>query len=119
MRIRSLVAMGAAALMAASSPAFAHTHLVRSTPDANAAVAAPKTITLTFNEKLTPAFSKFEISMVGHDMKVPVTTQFSDDGKTMTGTPQGRFMKGSYTIKWVAAGADGHRMEGEIPFKVR
>lgn len=119
MRISSLFMAGAAAVLATASPAFAHADLVRSNPAKNATVAAPKKIILTFNEKVVPAFSKFEISMVGHDMKVPVKTQVSADGKTLTGVPQGRFMKGSYKISWVAAGADGHRMTGEIPFKVR
>lgn len=118
MRAYSLLTVGAAALLATSSPAFAHADVVRSTPATNATVAAPKKITLVFNERVVPAFSKFEVEMVGHAMKVPVKVVVSPDGKTMTGTPGGRFMKGSYKISWVAAGADGHRMKGEIPFKV-
>ena len=118
MRTNPLFAIGAGMLLAAASPAFAHADLVRSSPAANATVAAPKTVRLVFNEKVVPAFSKIEISMVGHDMTIPVETKVSADGKTMTGTPKGRFMKGAYKITWVAAGADGHRMKGEIPFKV-
>ena len=118
MRTNPLFAIGAGMLLAAASPAFAHADLVRSSPAANATVAAPKTVRLVFNEKVVPAFSKIEISMVGHDMQIPVQTRVSSDGKTMTGTPKARFMKGAYKITWVAAGADGHRMKGEIPFKV-
>jgi hypothetical protein len=105
-------------LLAAASPAFAHADLIQSNPKANATVAAPNAVRLVFNERVVPAFSKIEISMVGHDMTIPVETKVSADGKTMTGTPKGRFMKGAYKITWVAAGADGHRMKGEIPFKV-
>ena len=119
MRIGSYFAFGAAALLAGTSPAFAHADVVRSTPAANATIDAPRQVRLTFNEKIVPAFAKLEIAMAGHDMKIPVKTQVSSDGKTLTGIPQGRFMKGSYTINWVAAGADGHRMSGTIPFKVR
>jgi len=119
MRTGSYFALAAAAVLAGASPAFAHADVVRSTPAANATIEAPARVTLTFNEKIVPAFAKLEISMVGHDMKIPVRTQVSADGKTLTGVPQGRFMKGSYTINWVAAGADGHRMSGTIPFKVR
>lgn len=108
-----------AVMIAAASPALAHTRLVSSVPAAKAAVAAPRTITLTFNEKLTAPFSKAEVEMTGHDMKVPVEVKFSADGKIMTLTPQGRFAKGAYAIKWVAAGADGHRMEGTVPFTVK
>lgn len=113
----SVAAFGAALVL--SAPAAAHTHLVRSTPTANATVAAPRTMALTFNEKLAPAFSKAQVVMTGHDMSVPVKVKFSADGKTMTLTPQGAFAKGAYTIKWIAAGADGHRMEGAVPFTVK
>lgn len=111
------IAAASSALLFASQAA-AHAKLVSSNPVANAAVSAPKTITLTFNEKVTPAFSGFELLMVEHNMKIPVKTTVSSDGKTLTGAPQGAFMKGSYTIKWHAAGPDGHRMTGEVPFKV-
>ena len=119
MRIASFLALGAATVLASASPAFAHADVMSSTPAANSTIEAPKRVALTFNEKIVPAFSTLEISMVGHDMKVPVKTQVSADGKTLIGVPQGRFMKGSYTISWAAAGADGHRMKGAIPFKVR
>lgn len=114
------LALSAAAILAVlSAPAAAHTHLIKSSPAANAAIAAPRSIVLTFNEKLAQAFAKADIVMTGHDMKVPVKVKFSADGKTMTLTPQTAFMKGGYTIKWSAAGADGHRMEGSIPFTVK
>lgn len=118
MRTNPLFAIGMGMLLATASPAFAHADLVQSNPAANATVAAPKTVRLVFSEKIVPAFSKIEISMVGHDMNIPVETRVSQDGKTMSGTPKGRFMKGAYKITWVTAGADGHRMKGEIPFKV-
>src|SRR5690349_1481278 len=100
-----LLALAAAAL-APAAPAFAHAHVVSSTPAANAVVAAPKQISLTFNEKLVPAFSKVEVTMAGMKMDVPVKTAFSADGKTIVATPQGAFMKGGYVINWSAAAAD-------------
>lgn len=118
MRLAATLAVLAATL-AGASPALAHTRLVSSAPAANAAGAAPAKITLTFNEKLTPPFSKADVVMSGHDMTVPVKVQFSADGKTMTLVPQARFAKGAYTVKWVAAGADGHRIEGSVPFTVK
>lgn len=118
-RHAALTALSVTAALLVSSPAWAHAHLASSNPAANATLAvAPKTITLTFTEKLVPAFSKFELAMVDHNMKVPVTTALSEDGKTISGTPQGALMKGSYKITWTAASADGHRMTGEVAFKV-
>jgi methionine-rich copper-binding protein CopC len=101
-----------------SSPALAHTRLVGSTPSANATVSSPRTITLTFNERLVPAFSKFELTMPGHDMTIPVETTVSRDGKRMVGTVSSPLMKGAYRITWTAAGADGHRMTGTVNFRV-
>lgn len=114
----ALIALAAVAL-APAAPAFAHAHVVKSAPAANAAIAAPKAVSVTFNEKLVPAFSKLAISMVGMKMDVPVKTSVSADGKTLTGVPQGAFMKGSYVLNWTAASADGHKMKGSIPFKIQ
>jgi methionine-rich copper-binding protein CopC len=119
MRTSSYFVPGAAAVLASASPAFAHADVAHSTPGANATIEAPKQVALTFNEKIVPALSKLEISRVGHDMKIPVKMQVSANGKTLQGVPQDRLPKGSYTINWVVAGADGHRRQGAIPFKVR
>lgn len=109
----------AAMVLAPAAPAFAHAHVVKSSPAANAVVAAPKQISVTFNEKLVPAFSKFEVSMTGMKMDVPVKTALAPDGVTIIGTPQGALMKGSYVINWSAASADGHKTKGSIPFKIK
>jgi methionine-rich copper-binding protein CopC len=105
--------------LAPATPVLAHAHVVKSTPAANAAIAAPKQVSVTFNEKLVPAFSKLAIEMTGMKMAVPVKTTVSADGKTLTGIPQGGFMKGSYVVNWTAASADGHKMKGSIPFKIK
>ncbi len=102
-----------------TSPVLAHATLVQSDPAANSAGPAPKSFTLTFNEKVSPAFSGFEVSM-GAGMDVKVTTKISDDGKTITGMPMGPFMKGTYKVSWHAAAVDdGHRTEGSFTFQVK
>lgn len=119
-RLFGLAALAGASALLATSPAWAHAHLVSSNPAANATVAAaPKAITLTFSEKVVPAFSKFDITMPEHgDMKVAVKTVVSTDGKSITGTPEAALTKGAYKIVWSAASADGHKMNGEVAFKV-
>ena len=111
--------IGSAALLA-TSPAWAHAHLVSSNPAANATVTvAPKTITLTFNEKLVPAFSKFDLTMPEmNNMAMTVKTAVSKDGKSIVGTTPAALPKGAYKIVWTAASADGHKMNGELAFKV-
>ena len=59
-----------------------------------------------------------EVTMPAHQMEIPVTVTVSRDGKRLIGTPRSRLMKGSYRIVWTAAGADGHKMTGEVAFKV-
>ena len=54
----------AAAVLAVSAPAaavLAHARLVSSTPVANATVASPGVISLTFSERMLPAFSSFDL----------------------------------------------------------
>lgn len=119
-RLFSLAALAGASALLVTSPAWAHAHLVSSTPGANATVtASPKTITLTFSEKLVPAFSKFDLTMPEmSDMKMGVKTVLSADGKSIVGTPSAALPKGAYKIVWTAASADGHKMNGEVAFKV-
>lgn len=102
-----------------TGPVLAHATLIQSDPAANSAGPAPKSFTLTFNEKVSPAFSGFEVSM-GAGMDVKVTTKISDDGKTITGMPMGPFMRGTYKLSWHAAAVDdGHRTEGSFTFQVK
>ncbi|MDO8801342.1 copper homeostasis periplasmic binding protein CopC [Phenylobacterium sp.] len=112
--------LAASAALLIAGQAAAHAHLVTSTPDANATVASPTVISLTFNEKLTPAFSKFELSMPAmNGMKVKMKTTVSKDHLTIVGKPQGKLMPGAYVITWHAASDDGHKMDGVVPFTVK
>lgn len=117
-RLYTLAGLAAAAALTLATPALAHTKLVKSTPAADATVTSPKTITLTFNERLVPAFSKFELAMPAHGMAIPVRTALSADGKQIVGTVGSPLTKGDYKISWTAAGADGHKMTGTVAFKV-
>ena len=112
------LSLGIAAL-ATAGQASAHASLVGSNPAANATVPAPKTITLTFNEALTPAFSGFEVGM-GDGMKMAFKTSVSKDKKSITGVPTSPLMAGAYKVSWHAAAADdGHRTTGTLGFKVK
>jgi len=122
MRYHHFIAAGfaASAALLLAGTASAHAHLVKSTPATNATVAAPKAISLTFNERLTPAFSKFELVMPAmNDHAVAVKTSVSQDGLTITGTPEAPLMPGVYKINWHAASSDGHKMDGAVDFTVK
>jgi methionine-rich copper-binding protein CopC len=116
----ALAGIAASAALLFAGAASAHAHLVKSTPAANATIAAPKTISLTFNEKLTPAFSKFELVMpTMNNMAVAVKTAVSKDGMTIVGTPKTALTPGAYKVTWHAATSDGHKMDGAVDFTVK
>lgn len=110
------LALGALAL---AGQASAHAALVASNPAANATVAAPKTISLTFNEALTPAFSRFDVARA-NGVKLKIKTHVAGDKKTIVGLPAGKMMAGAYKVSWRAAATDdGHRTSGAFAFKVK
>ena len=116
---RALILAALAASTLVAGQASAHAKLVASDPAANATVAAPKTVSLTFNEKLAPAFSTFEIARAD-GVKIPVRTAVSKDRKTVSGAPRDRLAAGVYRVTWrVAAADDGHRMDGTVTFTVK
>ena len=107
-------------LLLPSSAAFAHAELVASNPAADATVAAPRTIKLTFSEKIAPASSGFQLSM-GDGMGVSTAAaSVSDDGKTLTARTTSPFMTGRWTLSWHALSADdGHQTQGSLNFTVK
>ena len=121
MRLSNLTMAVAAAAVVTAAPVAAHAHLVSSSPATNAITPSPKKLTLTFSERLIPAFSKLQLFMPMRGRNVPVTmkTGVGADGRTLIGVPQSpRLMKGAYLVRWTAASFDGHRMTGTLPFRI-
>lgn len=121
MRLNKLTLLAAAAAALTASPLSAHARLLRSMPAANASTPSPKRLTLTFSERLVPAFSKLELVMPmnGRNVAIPVKSGVSADGRTLVGIPQRPLSKkGAYLIKWSATSSDGHRLAGFVPFRV-
>lgn len=117
---RFLVPVAISALLAVAAPqvAVAHSRLVSSNPAANATVAAPRAIVLTFSERSVPAFSGLEL-VNAQGTATELRTAVSQDGKTLTGTPARPLAAGAYTVNWRIASGDGHRMTGSFNFTVR
>ncbi|WP_448658246.1 copper homeostasis periplasmic binding protein CopC [Sphingomonas sp. CJ99] len=128
MKIASLIT----ALAIAASPlalpatALAHTKVVASTPAEGATVASARIVSLTFSEALLPATAAASIvmtampGMANHgEMAIRnFKTAWSNDNKTMTLNLAKPLPKGTYEVRWQAAGADGHRMKGTITFTI-
>ena len=111
----------AALVMAVSltaTAASAHAHMTAATPAAESTVTAPRSVTLTFSERLVPAFSSLEITNAA-GTRSTVATTVSEDGKTLVGTLSAPLTTGRYTVQWAIASGDGHRMTGTHAFTVR
>ena len=127
LKLRLLFAAPVLAALTFSGAAFAHAKLVNSTPAANAVVAKPTKIVLTFNEKLIAKFATTTLTMTGMPgmkdhapMKISgFTSAMSKDGKTMTLMMKRALVAGTYELNWAAAGPDAHRMEGSFTFTVK
>lgn len=121
MRLRNYALFVIAAAAVTASPVLAHARLVKSTPAINTSAQNLKELSLTFSERLVPAFSKLQLGMGmrGRTVAVPLRTAVAADGRTLVGTPQRGLMKGAYVINWTAATLDGHKTAGSVPFRIK
>lgn len=105
--------------------AQAHPKLLSSAPAANAAVAKPTKLTLTFSENLVGPLSGIELvmtgmpGMAGHKPMPIKGFATSAKGAVLTITLPRALPAGSYLLKWHAVAADQHRIEGQYTFTVR
>jgi methionine-rich copper-binding protein CopC len=110
----------AATAMAGSSSARAHAGLQTSIPEKDAEVAAaPKEITLQFNEKLESAFSSAKlIDSTGKQVNVEKSTLDAGNPSVMK-LPVPALSPGKYKVEYVGVGHDGHRRKGDYSFTVK
>lgn len=98
--------------------AAAHPRLVRAAPAADTHVQTmPRALSLTFNEPLTIALSRLTLlDRAGQPVALDTLRFAPEDTKTLTAKILGAMPAGRYTVKWQAAGADGHPMRGDYTF---
>ncbi|WP_066552127.1 copper homeostasis periplasmic binding protein CopC [Croceicoccus bisphenolivorans] len=112
------------AALALPGTAIAHPKLVSASPAAEAAVAKPTKLTLTFSEELVAPLSGVELTMTGmpgmanHKPMAVKGFQTKITGKTMTIVLPRALPAGTYAVKWHVVAADQHRIEGGYNFKV-
>ena len=117
--------IAAAALLALPGMASAHSKLVSSSPAANATVAKPTKLTLTFSETFLAPMSGVELTMTGmpgmadHPPMPIKGFKTAAAGKTMTVTLPRALPAGRSDLKWHIVGADQHKMEGNYSFNVK
>lgn len=109
----------AAVTMGGTTGAWAHATLESATPAKDAEVAAPKEVTLRFNEKLEAAFSTAKV--VDGSGK-PVTSGkavLDQKDPAILRVPVQNLAPGKYTVQFGVVGHDGHRRKGEYSFTVK
>ena len=119
-------ALGLALALTALAPSalLAHVQMTTSTPASGTKTKAPKVITLTFSQPVNPANAAASIVMtampgVANHGEMAIrnfTTVWSNGNKTMSLNLRRPLPKGTYEVRWQAAGADGHRMKGTVSF---
>jgi methionine-rich copper-binding protein CopC len=104
-------------LTALPTAASAHDHLVSSTPNSGATLAAlPKSVVLHFEEPPVAGYTKVSVvDAAGHAITkaAPVTS-----GSTVTLALPASTATGRFTIVWSALSDDGHPVSGTIGFAV-
>ena len=113
-------------MLAPAAPLLAHVKLDASSPVAGTAATAPKAITLTFSQPVDKGTAAANIVMTAMpgmkdhgEMAIRnFTPGWSADGKTLTLSLKKPLSAGSYEVRWQAAAADGHAMEGTVAFDV-
>ena len=108
------------AVTAFPSAARAHPALVSSVPARDATLtAAPRTLHLTFNEPVELALSQLTLEGPG-DVAVALGKlgRPADSTRVIVAAIEPALPGGRYTVKWRAAGKDGHAVRGEYSFVV-
>ncbi|HEU4786586.1 MAG TPA: copper resistance CopC family protein, partial [Gemmatimonadaceae bacterium] len=116
----ALIAAGAAvALFITPAIVFAHAHLVRSSPTANASLPAPPDrIALWFSERPELRFTSVQLlDSAGRSIAIGAPSVDVDPAGVVAAitAPLG---VGRYTVVWRTAGADGHPSTGKFAFTV-
>ena len=119
--IRGLVLLLALVASAAvgAGVAGAHPTLLFTDPGSDTAVSAPpQSITLLFNEPVTPGAPAIVLhDGAGRDIPVGVA-ETARDGRVITARPADTLAPGTYTVRWQVTGADGDLVEQDFRFAV-
>ena len=119
--LHTMIVVSALAAAALASPfAWAHATLKNSNPEAGSTLAAaPQEITLTFNEKVEPAFSSITLADGAGKAVAAGKAKVDADTPAILRVEVPALSAGAYTVTWAAAGHDGHRRKGDFKFTVK
>jgi methionine-rich copper-binding protein CopC len=107
------------AVLALGGFGFMHLHLKASVPAADATVQrAPSQLLLMFSAHPEPALAR--VQLLGADSTMITTGKpvAGADSLTLAIPITGKLAEGHYTVRWRAAGRDGHPATGDFAFTV-
>lgn len=119
-RLKLLLASTSLLLGCLLSPlALAHAHLKSQAPPADATVAAPAELRLSFSEGIEPSFSQVTVTGAdGKNVEVKALSTAAGDTKTLVVTPAAPLPAGKYKIQWQVLSVDTHKSNGAYSFTV-
>ena len=120
-RVQRAVALAVLALTAIVLGAWRapfHLQLVKSTPAANATIAAaPDSLRLWFSQ--APELKLTTVKVTGPGpAAIPLTPLAKGDSGLVVAAVKGRMAPGSYTVAWRTMSKDGHVVRGTFAFRV-
>jgi methionine-rich copper-binding protein CopC len=117
MRTAGLVAL--TALLLGAAPAAAHATLDKSDPPVGSTVpTAPRALTLTFTQKLEPAFSTIEVRDDRGTRVDAGNAQVDPGNRAVLRIGLRALAPGRYAVRWRVLSVDTHRTEGNFAFRV-
>ncbi len=116
-RIGMFAALCASVAMAGN--VWAHAHPKSMAPAADATVAAPAEVSMTFTEALEQAFSSLTVVDAAGHAVANGKAEVDSTTHTVMRLALPALAPGVYTVKWVAVARDGHRTNGSYSFTVK
>lgn len=107
-----------ALVVASAAIAAAHMAVQKTMPEADAVLPeSPRHVQVWFTQSPDPAISRLTLEGAGGAVTIG-ETEVRDDKSLIARLPS-RLDAGTYTVRWRAAGDDGHTQRGEFAFAVR
>ena len=117
-RLASAVTVLAFLLLGLAGAAYAHFKVAKTEPGDGVVVDRPvRELRVWFSQEPDAALSKLEL--VGPNGALQVQGLHTMGEKDLMGSVVGTMPDGEYTVKWQAAGDDGHVLKGEWKFIVK
>ncbi len=107
----------AALLLAVAAPAAAHSLLLESSPAAGSTVAAPRQLTVRFNNRIEKPLSRLRLVNEGGEAQ-PLTAPAADGPADHLTVGLPALGPGTYRVEWRVLSTDGHIVSGSFSFRV-